>query len=391
MTSKAKIFDQYYTPDKLAERVIAAFTIVDPKHIADFAVGDGRLLRTAQKRWPSIRCTAMDIDEDTIITVQSCYPKWKSFVCDFTNAEARKPLLVNRKRTLRLPAIALNPPFSIQRGKVRSRMVSIAGVTVRCSPSLAFVADALAYLSSGGQLVAIIPQGPLYNDLDAEARQLLQHHYGFEIVELIPQAGFKDCEPRTAIVRFTAGNSSTLITVPVKNVDDEPKLCSLQTRLLRGSISNSRVESHDHPLSLPFIHTTDLAGGKLNGTKKRIFKSDVEFATGPAVLIPRVCKPDINKVLLLPMGMEAVLSDCVIAIECLTPTDSEKLQSYLINNWSLTELIYVGTCARYVSVSGLTAFLKNIGCELLPCLKEIRRKVLQYDLLAEETKAVCAR
>jgi hypothetical protein len=384
MTTKAKIFDQYYTPDKLAERVIAAFTIVNPKHIADFAVGDGRLLRTAQKKWPSIRCTAMDIDEDTIITVQGCYPKWKSFICDFTDAEARKPILVYRNRTLRLPTIALNPPFSIQQGKVRSRKVCIAGTTVRCSPSLAFVVDALAYLSKGGQLVAIIPQGPLYSDLDANARQLLEQHYGFEVVELIPQAGFKDCEPRTAIVRFTEGVSLVPVAgAPGGAVDEVQKPCALQSRLLRGSISNSRVESSNHPLSFPFIHTTDLAAGELNGTKKRIFKSDVEFATGPAVLIPRVCKPDVNKIVLLPLGMDAVLSDCVIAVECLSLSDAEKLQNHLVSNWSLTEQIYVGTCARYVSVSGLSTFLQDIGCELLSCVKELRKNLSIPDMIVE--------
>ncbi|MET4107661.1 hypothetical protein [Hymenobacter sp. UYP22] len=384
MTSKAKTFDQYYTPDKLAERVIEAFTIVNPKHIADFAVGDGRLLWTAQKKWPSIRCTAIDIDEDAIITLQGCYPKWKAFICDFTNTEARKPILTIRNRTLRLAAIALNPPFSIQRGKVRYRKVNIAGTTVRCSPSLAFVVDALAYLSPGGQLVAIIPQGPLYNDLDVEARQLLKRHYGFEIVELIPQAGFKDCEPRTAIVRFTEGVSIKPEFIALEApVNDILAPCNLQARVVRGSISNSRVESSDHPLSFPFIHTTDLATGKLDVTKKRIFKSDVEFATGPAVLIPRVCKPDVNKVVILPVGITAVLSDCVIAVECLTLSDAEKLRNYLVSNWSLTEQIYVGTCARYVSVSGFSTFLVSIGCELLACLKGLRRSIKTQEVLVE--------
>lgn len=386
MTTKAKIFDQYYTPDKLAERVIAAFTIVNPKHIADFAVGDGRLLRTAQNKWPSIQCTAIDIDEDTILTLQGCYPKWKASICDFTDAEARKAFLTKRNRMLRLPAIALNPPFSIQRGKVRARTVCIVGTTVRCSPSLAFVVDALAYLSQGGQLVAIIPQGPLYSDLDAKARCLLEHHYGFEIVELIPQAGFKNCEPRTAIVRFTAGvsiASEVSVLEEVIAINDK-----LKTRLLRGSISNSHVESSSHLLSFPFIHTTDLAAGKLNGTKKRIFKSDVEFATGPAVLIPRVCKPDVNKVVLLPVAMNAVLSDCVIAVECLSLSDAETLQNHLVNNWALTERIYVGTCARYVSVNGLSTFLKNAGCELMPCLKALRGNALIPKMTLEKVAVV---
>jgi hypothetical protein len=161
-------------------------------------------------------------------------------------------------------------------------------------------------------------------------------------------------------------------TEPAVATPVEEVTTMLKTRLLRGSISNSGVESSTHLLSLPFIHTTDLVAGRLHSPKKRIFKSDVVFATGPAVLIPRVCKPDINKVVLLPVGMTAVLSDCIMGIECLTLCDAEKLRNQMTENWSEAEMIYVGTCARYVSVDGLKAFLEKSGCELVSCLKELR-------------------
>lgn len=370
MTTRAKIYDQYFTPTKLADKLISAFTIPTPKQIADFAVGDGKLLCAAQKRWPSVRCTAIDIDEEVIVTLKATYPDWQAHTCDFTDAEAREEPLTKLKRIVRFPAIALNPPFSIQEGKVRVRAVTIEGTTVRCSPALAFVVDALAYLKKGGQLVAIIPQGPLYNAQDAKARQLLQEHYGFEIVELIPQAGFKNCTPRTAIVRFTAGVSIEMVAETDEAIDE-----TLVSRLIRGSISNTTVESSEHPLSLPFIHTTDLEGINLYSPKKRIFRSDVVFATGPAVLIPRVGKPSINKIVLLPAGTQAVLSDCVIAAECLTLEDARELHQRLIAKWSELEQVYGGTGARYISVDKLTIFLKKRGCHLISCLKEYRSRL----------------
>jgi predicted RNA methylase len=383
MTTRAKIYDQYFTPTKLADKVIAAFTIPIPNQIADFAVGDGKLLCAAQRRWPAVRCTAIDIDEEVITSLKAAYPNWQAHTCDFTDAEARKKPLTKRKSIIRLPAIALNPPFSIQEGKVRVRTVTIAGTAVRCSPALAFIVDALTYLEEGGQLVAIIPQGPLFNAQDAKARQLLQEHYGFEIVELISQAGFKNCTPRTAIVRFTAGVRIAVVAEANEAADE-----TLASRLLRGSISNTKVESSEHSLSLPFIHTTDLVGGKLCGPKKRIFLSDVVFATGPAVLIPRVGKPNINKIVLLPTGMKAILSDCVIAVECLTTREAESLQHRLRINWTALEEAYGGTCARYISVDGLSNFLQQLGCQLLLSIKELReeakksRKVRKDELAA---------
>jgi hypothetical protein len=383
MTSKAKIFDQYFTPPALAIKLIQAFTIPKPECVGDFAAGDGELLRAAEKRWPGIACIAVDIDEVVVSKLQSNHPTWQTRRCDFTDAAARKKLLFNRKKLLRkIPSIALNPPFSIQEGKVRVRSVTIANTAVRCSPALAFVVDALTYLGEGGQLVAIIPQGVINSALDAEARRLLQEHYGFEVVELIPPIGFKDCSPRTAIVRLTAGISLAAIEEPVELVEGD-----IISHLLRGSISNTRVENSDHPLSLPFIHTTDLFNGKLCGPKKRLFLSDVVYAAGPAVLIPRVGKPDVNKIVLLPTGMKAVLSDCVMAVECLTLRDAHELHRRLITQWSVLEQTYGGTCARYISVDTLAKFLQKSGCQLLSCLKELRKQLKKPKSIAKTTLA----
>jgi predicted RNA methylase len=383
MTSKAKIFDQYFTPVKLADKLIAAFTIPTPNHIGDFAVGDGKLLCAAQKRWPSIKCTAIDIDEDVVNKLKANYTSWKTNVCDFTNIDARNKLLTKRKKNIQLPAIALNPPFSIQKGKVRVRTVFIGKISVRCSPALAFIVDALPYLCHGGQLVAIVPQGVIQNTQDAKARELLARHYGFEVVELISQAGFSHCAPRTAIVRFTSGLNNSVSD----SEDTKIERAIIPARLLRGSISNTIVKHSEHPASLPFIHTTDLLDGQLRGPKKNIFLSDVVFATGPAVLMPRVGKPNVNKLALLPTGMTAVLSDCVMAVECLNNRDSYTLHRLLVTNWPSLEQSYGGTCARYISVSNLIDFLTKIGYQSIPCLKELKTTT---KCLEEEIEATLA-
>lgn len=379
MTSKAKTYDQYFTPARLADRLIGAFTIAPPSCVGDFAAGDGMLLIAAQKRWSHIKCIAIDIDEEVISKLKSHYPKWKSHVCDFTNSEARDKIFKARNRNTKFSAIALNPPFSIRKGEVRIRKVSIAGKEVKCSPALAFIIDALAYLRKGGQLVAIVPQGVIQNSLDSQARELLKKLYGFEIVDLISPYAFSNCAPRTAIVRFTCGVQRT-----TENIKAEIKAKLLTARLLRGSISNTKVESSNHPASLPFIHTTDLLNGRLLATAKNIFISDVAFAIGPAVLIPRVGRPDINKLAILPNGSTAVLSDCIMAVECLNVDDAHLLLEILVKNWQSLEKLYGGTCARYISVNTLQNFLVQIGCYLVSCLKKYKEPFDQSLTLKNE-------
>lgn len=364
MTTRARIYDQYFTPSGLAEKLLAAFTISNPREIGDFAVGDGELLRAAEKRWPLIKCIAIDIDNEVVTKLRTTHAKWSVDCYDFTDSESRRNLLVKRGKPLKLHAIALNPPFSIRKGEVRVRTVSIAGISVRSSPALSFVIDALTYLKRGGQLVAIVPHGVIQNAQDAQARELLAQHYGFEIVELISQAGFTNCTPRTAIVRFTAGITKTTPSITTAILP-----CgNIAARLVRGSISNTTVEHSCHPSSLPFIHTTDLLQGLLIGPKKNILLPSAGYATGPAVLIPRVGKPTSTKVTYLPSGFKAVLSDCVMAVECVTQQDAETLHSWLEENWLTLEQAYGGTCARYISVQDFSTFLKNLGCELHNCL-----------------------
>ncbi|WP_210522156.1 DNA methyltransferase family protein [Hymenobacter terricola] len=362
MTSRAKDFDQYFTPPELAATLIQAVTVAHPIRVGDFAAGHGELLRAAENRWPATKCIALDIDPEVVLQLKTSHPTWRTRCCDFTDEAERTRAMLSRGRVLQMPVIVLNPPFSCRGGS--SRRVPIAGQTTRCSPALAFIVDALKHLQSGGQLVAIVPHGVVQGEKDATARGLLRQYYGMEVVELFARSAFAKCTPRTAIIRLTAGLAPA--SVVVAESSQRPEANVLTASLLRGRQSNTLVLHSRKRNLLPFIHTTDLGQGLLHRTRKQIAPSDLPQAYGPAVLLPRVGKPTADKIVLFPAGAIAILSDCVFALECGSEQEAEQLQSLLISEWPKVEAAYGGTCARFISVEGLRKLLHGLGCYILP-------------------------
>lgn len=370
MTSRAKEFDQYFTPPELAAKLIRAVTVAAPARVGDFAAGHGELLRAAEARWPAARCVALDIDPEVVAQLKGSHPAWHTRYCDFTDAQARGRALRLRGRTLQLPVIVLNPPFSVRGGA--SRRVPIAGHLTRCSPALAFIVEALSYLKHGGQLVAIVPHGVVQGEKDGAARRLLSQHYGLEVVELFARSAFAKCTPRTAIIRLTGGVAiGPALEEKQAMLPDDALIASL----LRGRQSNTLVLHSNKRSRLPFVHTTDLGGGVLHKTHKQIAASNLPPVHGPAVLLPRVGKPAVDKIVLFPPGATAVLSDCVFAIECSCEHDAERVHALLTSNWPTVEAAYGGTCARFISVEGLRELLQQFGCRILPYGQRIKDQI----------------
>lgn len=367
MTSRAKEFDQYFTPPELAAKLVQAVTVNAPARVGDFAAGHGELLRAAEARWPVTSCVALDIDPEVVVQLRGSHPEWHTRYCDFTDAQSRDQALRLRSQTLQLSVIVLNPPFSVRGGT--SRRVPIAGHLTRCSPALAFIVEALAYLKHGGQLVAIVPHGVVQGEKDATARRLLGQHYGLEVVELFARSAFARCTPRTAIIRLTGGVAPGPIPAESQAVLPAD---ALTASLLRGRQSNTLALHSLKRSRLPFVHTTDLGGGVLHKTRKQIAVPHLPPVHGPAVLLPRVGKPAVDKIVVFPPGATAVLSDCVFAIECNCEHDAERVHALLTTNWPTVEAAYGGTCARFISVEGLRELLHRFGCRILPYGQRIK-------------------
>ncbi len=338
--------DAIYTPPDLAEFVTTAVSQRAPRSIADFAAGDGALLRAAAARWPDASLFGSDIDVQAVEAINSLVPGCFSLQHDFLT-ESGDDALTGRSFDL----ILLNPPFS-SRGSAR-HAVDVNGVTYRASKALAFAARALRFLAPGGEVVAILPASVVVSERDAELRAALEDWGSVEQIGDIRRAAFKSHAVAIVVLRISRDRV-------VQCTREKPVLVSLRpfsVELSRGSVSMHRYNS---PATGPrFIHTTDMRQGTILSSERRA-STELRRVRGPAVLMSRVGRPAKGKIVLLPEG-EAVLSDCVIAMHTSPSGREAELVELLAANWDVVKSAYGGSCAPYTTLKRLAAALLRLG------------------------------
>ena len=82
--------DQYFTPDYVAEQLVAPFRRRKIQSVADFAAGDGELLRAAEAKWPNASIFATDLDPKCASKLKRDHDNWNIGICDFLNERSRK-------------------------------------------------------------------------------------------------------------------------------------------------------------------------------------------------------------------------------------------------------------------------------------------------------------
>lgn len=342
--------DSFYTPPPLADDLLSR-VVGDPRTAIDFCVGDGGLLKAANQRFPSIACYGVDISEDVIAKLQKCQPEWNLACCDFKEQEALAAIPFLQGQTFDL--IVLNPPFTCRGSSINK--VFIGEVEYHVSTAMSFLVGALPYLSDTGAIYAILPITCAYSQKDRQCWQYLQENYHACVLAEIHKASFQGrCAPNIALVYLGRR------PYPLNNVGIEQNERQLGFKL-RG-ISRGRLGVYEMKAieagedRLPFIHTTNMRNGKLEdvGYTRRGVK---ESAKGYGVLIPRVCNPNVEKVVVLEKE-ECILSDCVVLLQTRTKKEAVQLKRHLVDNWEEFKKNYVGTGARYVTMERLSAYFK---------------------------------
>lgn len=338
--------DAIYTPPDLAEFVTAAVSQDEPDAVADFAAGDGALLRAAATRWPTASLFGSDVDVQAVQTIKSLVPGCISAQHDFL-AESGDGALTGRSFDL----ILLNPPFS-SRGNKR-HAADVDGVTHHGSKALTFAARALRFLSPGGEIVAILPASVMVSERDAGLRAALEDWGSVEQIGAIRRAAFKSHAVAVVVLRISRNRTAAC-------AKEKPVLVSL--RSFAVELSRGSVPMHEFVAVATgprFIHTTDMREGTILPSGRRA-AAQLRRVRGPAVLIPRVGRPNRGKIVLLPDG-EAVLSDCVIALHTFPSGNEAKLLDLLVANWDVVKSVYGGSCAPYTTLKRLAAALLRLG------------------------------
>ena len=325
------------------------------------------MLLAAAAVWPEATMVATDIDCQAVRKLRIVSNGWRTGICDFINPRSRQSSPVLRKLNGRTNLVLLNPPFSCRGGKKVA--ATAGGTTSECSLGLAFVVNAIDYLTEAGELIAVLPQGSLTSERDAETWDLLRSIGDTEVLKNNGFGTFAQAAVRTAVIRFQKREKPRKAE-PTSTLDSHstPREKILPTvRIVRGTTQMNKIQLDDESdESIAFIHSTNLQDFTVSSHHK-VQSTHGRYAIGPMVLLPRVGQPRPNKVAKHPDPDVFMLSDCVIALMCQIPESAERLWKDLQSNWSLLEQEYVGSGARYITKRRLSDLLTRLGYSPLVC------------------------
>jgi tRNA1(Val) A37 N6-methylase TrmN6 len=340
------VTDSHYTPTKLADYLISRIKKNDVKKIADFCVGEGELLKAAQKKWSNAKFYGNDISSQVIQLLKRKYPKWILGRGDFLNLKSRNKTNIFKNK---FDLILLNPPFTCKGSTIHN--IIFDNIEYHVSTAMAFFIESINYLNSNGILYAILPQSIAYSQKDEKIREHLCKKYNFNIFKEINKQDFEKCSPNIILVAFNDKNISSNNKV-FKQIDIGIK----HLEVMRGKISMHKVKISKNN-SIPLIHSTNIRNNKLEKLKY-IINYNPSRIEGPAVLITRVGQPDIRKVCIIPHKKEYILSDCIIGLKTKTMVDCERLKKIIFDNWLVFSNLYKGTGAKYITINRIKYFFK---------------------------------
>ena len=356
-----KAIDKFYTPPSLAKKMVSIALSEQPKYIADFAVGNGELLKAARERWSKGQFIAVDICKSTVTKLRHIEPDWLVTRCDFLNGTSRNRshLLANLGGKVSL--VFLNPPFTCRGGSYEN--VLINDTDVRCSTALAFILNSIHFLAADGQIVAILPEGCLNSEKDRIAWTTLNIYGKTEIVGTNGNRTFSGCFARTCIMRFQMiGLKDRGKKTKKKYSQNFQTNNKIRIKVIRGNVQMHSLNGQGLRKSIPLIHTTELKGSKI--VLSRLVDTQNEGLCGPMLMLPRVGQPNRTKLMVYSNVKPIVLSDCVIALKCKTISEVYKIKEIFEKEWATVEKAYGGTCAKYITITAVSQLLINFGFQV---------------------------
>lgn len=343
--------DAHYTPLELAAAIaeVGLECMAMPNAVIDIACGDGALLEAVTQQSESTQAFGIDRDRSIVVSLARRRPSWS-----ISTGDALSPSSVLRSHVSKMwgeiDLAVLNPPFSC-RGP-RTIEVTLNGSKMRCSPHMAFVLAAMSALSPTGRLVTILPAG---------ARMLVRDESAWGLIGQSCTPAIRLRYPRGSFPKVTASTELHVIDrkgewiAPAK-LPTPPALSCNCLGPIRGWLQMHSVT--DDPDGCVLVHTSNLVDGKIQMASTRRVVT-WRFLSGPAVLLPRVGKPNPSKVTVHRAGAVA-LSDCVFAVPCTSIRQAERLRKRIRESWQVIEVRYTGSCAPHLTLSNLRAALCRI-------------------------------
>lgn len=350
-------FNQFYTESNIGDKLIDNLQIERPKQAFDLGFGSGALLKSAKRRWSSIKLAGVDIDPKNIRIAN------REAMIDALELNGFSEDLPNiiMDRYGYIDVLVSNPPFFQKSIDANCRRIlNLAGLsdcislTKKTVPAeLIFLAQNLRLLSDNGEIGIILPAGLVSGERWKNLRELLFERYSVSNIIQLPAKCFKKTEAKTFILTIskTQENKSGYVSishlnkldsleVPIKEAieraDYDYYECrSYQTHkskkislndfdVFRGNLSKYELEKSNYI----HIHSTDFGPVP---HKIKVIKNPLEGAKNCIsgdILIARVGSRCIGRSVYIEDG-SVPISDCVIVIRPRDNTVREEIWSRL--------------------------------------------------------------
>lgn len=347
--------DVFYTPTELADKLASYIIEEGGTSAIDFCVGDGDLLKAIERRFPNLLFYGTDIAEEAIRPLKKMHPSWQLAVCDFSNTLAFDNLANFSLKKYDL--IVLNPPFTCKGSSICK--IEFDEVTYHVSTAMQFVANAMKYRTNHGVLYAILPSSCAYSQKDRLLWQYMEKNYNLQVLEEPTRMYWKNCS--ASIILVSIGEKVNRSQKRRKILFD---FSTLPIELIiRGHISPHEAKFVEGKRGVKYVHTTNLLHNRIvNCTRIQIPKHRDEgrygsvSCRGPAVLIPRVCNPNPEKICVYKKNSIFVPSDCIIVLKTSNVEDAQFVANTILSHWDEFRTIYQGTAAKYTTME----IIKNL-------------------------------
>jgi len=344
------VTDQFFTPSNIATSLVIGLTTTPLKVVADFAIGDGSLLRALP--FKPKKSIGLDLDSSVINELQSSFPTWNLMNGNFLQPDKKtKEWLKNWESKVDL--VLLNPPFSCKGGTYV--MVKLEDEEVRCRTALAFVVNSLKYLKKNGILIAILPLSIMKSEADIRVLNFLKERWDIDFGTRLDRNSFVGCSPNSVV--FTLAKKTINYSLTYKEESNKLDL-GLNIKILRGSTQMHKTHKSGR---YPVIHSTNIRNGIFEKNDLKYVDTKTKYVIGTFLCIPRVGLPNKGKIVIVSVSDEYILSDCLYGIEASDYSGLQSMQDAILNNWQAFKALYDSTCAPYVTLKQLEIFFKRFN------------------------------
>lgn len=368
----------YYTDSVIAQLLVESMALRSPKITIDLGAGSGALVGEAGLHWKDTAFITVDIDQaaasSELRTLRG--PAFTHHTADALDESLAEKIGLCHGD---VDSGLCNPPYV--RPKWRKHFGEIledAGLShvipkIGCiQADVLFIAQNLRFLSTGGKLGLILPDGVIAGEKHAKLRQTLATTHKLERVIELPRRVFHNTDAKAHIVVLSKhvadGDDITiqqlgkngLLSQPIQLCIDQAvhrldysylvsagkpanrsngiTLRDVTEIITRGSHSSSQRKN----LSFPVFHTTDFIDDsfeipkrfRLNNRTRSVAKG--HFAKAGDILLARVGRNLENKVVYVTEG-EVVVSDCIFILR-VKPKHRERTIDYLTSTRGKTAL-----------------------------------------------------